>query len=75
MPQNPKQKTIQLESHLTLSTTVLKSPMGMKISPKTFRIIQWNRTGSPQNTALIQKKYLNWKRTGIVVSLLMPKPL
>ena len=59
MPQIPKQKTIQLESHLNLSTTILKSPMGMMISPKTFKITQQNRTRSPQNTALIQKKNLN----------------
>ena len=32
---------------------------GYDNSPKTLKIIQQNRTRSPQNTALIQKKYLN----------------
>ena len=59
MPQHPKQRSIQLESHPPLSTTIQKSPMGMMISPKTFKIIQQNRTRSPWNTVMIQKKYLN----------------
>ena len=59
MPQSPKQKTIQLESRPTICTTILKSPMGMKVSLKTFKIIQQHRTKLLQNTALTQKKHLN----------------
>ena len=40
-------------------TIILRSPMGMTISPRTFKIIQQNRTKSLQDTALIQKKYLS----------------
>ena len=40
-------------------TTILRSPMCMTISPRAFKIIQQNRTKSLQDTALIQKKYLN----------------
>ena len=47
------------ETHLMPYTTILGSPMGMTISPRRFKIIQQNRTKSLQDTALIQKKYLN----------------
>ena len=47
------------ETHLMPYTTILRSPMGMTISPRTFKIIQQNRTKSLQDTALIQKKSLN----------------
>ena len=43
MPQISKKK-IQPEIHLTLYTTILRSPMGMTISPRTFKIIPQNRT-------------------------------
>ena len=36
-----------------------RNPMGMTISPSTFKIIQQNSTRSLQETALIQKKSLN----------------
>ena len=57
--QNHKQKMIQQKSHPTLYTTILKSPMGMRISPQTFKIILQHKTELPQNTVLTQKKYQN----------------
>ena len=58
MPQISKKK-IQTETHPTPYTTILRSPMGMMISPRMFKIIQQNRTKSLHDTALIQKKSLN----------------
>ena len=57
MPQISKKK-IQMKTHLMSYTTILRSPIGMMISHRTFKIIQQNRTKSLQDTALIQKKYL-----------------
>ena len=56
--ENHKQKMTQQMSHSTLYTTILKSSMGLKISPQTFRIIQHHNTKTPKSTILTQKKYL-----------------
>ena len=47
------------EESLTLYTTILKSPVGMKVSPQTFKIILQHKIELPQNTVLTQKKYQN----------------
>ena len=59
MSQNHKQKTIQQKSELTQYTTILKSLMGMKISPQTFKLILQHHIKLQQNTMLTQKKYQN----------------
>ena len=62
-------------THSPMPHAIIQSnPMGMTISPDTFKIIQQSSTRSFQETALIQKKSLNYKRVGTMANSLTQIP-